>query len=395
MIWLVVAVVAVLGGGAGLMAWQVRRRYMHRWLPAYLRETVRRQPPAPGQEVHLLLCFADHYEPKMDGASRDHGRRRVETWLREFPRQFGRFRDSDGRPPRYTFFFPIEEYEPEYLDLLGELCRAGYGEVEVHLHHHRDTADNLRRQLLEFKQTLAERHGLLARHRESGEVVYGFIHGNWALCNSLPDGYCCGVNNELEVLRQTGCYADFTFPSAPHASQPPMVNALYYASDRPGQPCSHHVGRRVGHGLPPPGSLLLVQGPLVLDWRHRKLGVFPATENGCVQASQPPDIGRLAAWLRARVQVPSRPEWFFVKLHAHGAEEKAHDTLLGPAMVTFHEQLARKARDDPHFHFHYVTAREVYNLIKAAEAGYTGPVKDALDYLVVSNVEAGAPQAAG
>ncbi len=55
-------------------------------------------------------------------------------------------------------------------------------------------------------------------------------------------------------------------------------------------------------------------------------------------------------------------------------------------MVRFHEALARRARDDPHFHFHYVTAREMYNLARAAEAGWKGPVADALDFELVSNL---------
>jgi len=95
--------------------------------------------------------------------------------------------------------------------------------------------------------------------------------------------------------------------------------------------------------------------------------------------------------LRARVQVPARPDWFFVKLHAHGAEEKTHATLLGEPMVRFHEDLAQVARDNPHFHFHYVTAREVYNLIKAAEAGFGGAVYEALDYALVANSAVTAP----
>ena len=45
------------------------------------------------------------------------------------------------------FFFPIEEYEPEYLDALAELCRAGFGEVEIHLHHDHDTPGTLRAKL--------------------------------------------------------------------------------------------------------------------------------------------------------------------------------------------------------------------------------------------------------
>jgi len=49
-------------------------------------------------------------------------------------------------------------------------------------------------------------------------------------------------------------------------------------------------------------------------------------------------------------------------------------------MIRFHEGLARRAREDERFHFHYVTAREMYNLVRAAEAGWRGSVADARDF---------------
>src|SRR5439155_25390076 len=134
------------------------------------------------------IGVCDHYEPKRAGASPAKAKARVQQWVDEYPRLFSRFRVNDGFPPRHSFFYPAEEYEPEYLDMLAGLCRAGYGEVEVHLHHDNDTAGNLRHTLLEFKRTLSERHGLLSRDKETGEVVYGFIHGNWALDNCRSDG---------------------------------------------------------------------------------------------------------------------------------------------------------------------------------------------------------------
>src|SRR5262245_48345066 len=104
---------------------------MHRWLVPYLLQTARRRRPRAGAPVLVLLCVADHYEPKLGNASRAVADRRVERWVRDYPRLFGGFRDSDGRPPRHSFFFPEEEYEPEHLDALAGLCRDGYGEVEV------------------------------------------------------------------------------------------------------------------------------------------------------------------------------------------------------------------------------------------------------------------------
>jgi hypothetical protein len=357
-----------------------RRTGQDRWLGAYVRQFPRRRPPEPGRNVHVLLCVADHYEPMVRRPTPEVARARVERWAREYPRLFGRFHDSDGRPPRHSFFYPPEEYKPEYLELLAGLCRQGFGEVEVHLHHDKDTAVGLRRTLLDYKRLLAERHGLLARRPDTGEAAYAFIHGNWALCNSLPGGRWCGVNNELEILLETGCYADFTLPSVPSPSQTPKVNSLYYAWDRPGRPRSHDTGLDVGAGRPPENSLLMIQGPLLFNWRRRKWGLVPRVENSCLQWNQAPTLERLDLWLRARVQVPSRPDWFFVKLHTHGAPEWNADVLLGEPMVRFHEALARRAAEDRHFHFHYVTAREMYNLARAAEAGWDGPVDGARDF---------------
>ena len=120
----------------------------------------------------------------------------------------------------------------------------------------------------------------------------------------------------------------------------------------------------------------------MLDWRRRKWGSSPRIENGCLQGNQPATIDRLDAWLKAGVQVPTRPDWYFVKLHTHGAPEENQRVLLGEPMVRFHRDLAL-AEADPDFHYHYVTAREMYNLVQAAEAGWTGTVNAARDYRLV------------
>ncbi len=371
------AVFVLLTGG--LIAWFIRQRNLHYWLPSYLADIPRRRDPRPDEEVHVILCLCDHFEPHEGRPSDAVAWSRVEAWRRGYPRQFGDFRDSDGRTPKHTYFFPVEEYRPEYLDALTELCQAGFGEVEIHLHHDRDTDENLRATLLAFKRLLRDRHGLLSQGPD-GELVYGFIHGNWALDNSHPHGQWCGVNNELDILRETGCYADFTLPAAPSACQTRTINRLYYAIDDPTRPRSHDTGIEVGSGPPPDAGLLIVQGPLLLDLRQRKWGVLPRLENACVQDSQPPSLRRLDLWLRTRIQVPSRPDWFFVKLHCHGAPEWSHHSLLGEPMVRFHLELAKRARTNVRFRYHYVTAREMVNLIKAAEAGWAGDVAGALNF---------------
>lgn len=379
--WVVGGAVVGAGAAAGAVGAirAARRRGLHRWLLPYLLSGRRDRRP-PGQPVHVLLAVCDHYEPKRAGAPPEKARARVEQWVRDYPRQFAEFRDSDGYHPRWSFFYPAEEYEPEYLDMLAGLCHAGYGEVEVHLHHDNDTADNLRRTLLDFKHTLADRHKLLCRDARTGEVAYGFIHGNWALDNARSDGRWCGVNNELDVLRETGCYADFTLPSAPSETQTSKVNSVYWAVDDPARPKSHDTGVDLATAPRPADSLLMIQGPLLLDWGRRKWGVLPAVENACLQKSQPPDPRRLDLWLRAAVRVPTRPDWYFVKLHTHGVNEPNQDVLLGEPMVRFHRLLRERADRDPLFHFHYVTAREMANLALAAADGAALSVRDARSY---------------
>ena len=56
----------------------------------------RRRPPAADQEVHVLLCFADHYEPKYGKASPEVARARVAQWVQEYPRRFEAFRMNEG-----------------------------------------------------------------------------------------------------------------------------------------------------------------------------------------------------------------------------------------------------------------------------------------------------------
>jgi hypothetical protein len=368
---------------AGRLARLPRQRHLGRWLLPYAAQAGRRSAPRPGEPVHLILCIADHYEPKWGRPGPDVARRRVETWVRNYPRLFGGFRDRDGRPPRHTFFFPIDEYDPEHVDALAGLCRAGFGEVEIHLHHDGDSDAALRDRLLAFKEVFSARHGLLPRDKRTGELAYGFVHGNWALDNSRPDGRWCGVNNELDVLRETGCYADFTMPSAPSPTQTRKINSIYYAVDDPCRPRSHDSGADVGRGQPPENGLMLIQGPLILDWRRRKWGVLPRLENGCIQGNQPVGIHRLDNWLRARIGVPTRPDWYFVKLYTHGAPEANARVLLGETTVRFHRELALRAERDPNFHVHYVTAREMFNLVRAAESGWDGDVAGARDFRLV------------
>ena len=326
--------------------------------------------------------MADHFEPAHGSPGLEIERARVRTWVERLPKLVEPFRDADGRPPRYTFFYPAEQYRREHLDGLASLCEAGLGEVEVHLHHDHDTSDGVRATLLEFTNRLFREHGLLTTSPEHG-VAYGFIHGDWALDNARPDGRFCGVNDEITILRETGCYADFTQPAAPDISQTRTVNSIYYAVDDPMRPRSHDRGIEAHAGKPfrCPG-LLLVQGPIALNWDRRVLGIVPGLDVGAIDGSPgyAPLLRRFRSWVDARIAVRGRPEWVFVKVHTHGAPERNAATLLGSRMAALHDAIGREFNDGHRYRLHYVTAREVVNIVRAAEAGEAGNPGDYLDY---------------
>ena len=351
---------------------KARRRNVHLWLPAYARgdwtgrRERRRRSAGP---THVMFCIADHFEPGLGGAPPEHQRERVSHWMARYPELAEQFADSDGRPPRHTFFYPAEQYEPEHLDRLAGLAAAGLGEVEVHLHHDGDTADGLAQKLGTFAEQLLA-HGHLSRWPETGGPAFGFVHGNWALDNSRPDGRWCGVNNELQVLRRCGCYADLTFPSAPSPTQPRLINSIYYATDDPDRPRSFDSGEPVRSGATPSGDLMLIQGPLGWTWRPGRL--LPRIEAGDLAAGSPPAPRRAAMWVRTGICVGGRPDWVFVKVHTHGCKEANWQALFGPPMLGLHACLGKRYNDGQAFRLHYVTAREMYNIVKAAERGLEG-----------------------
>jgi hypothetical protein len=360
---------------AAVLTVQLRRRHMQYWLPSFLSQEARRlTTPRPRTPIHVLLCIADHFEPTPG----PEGTEAVAHWTRDYPTLLGNFRDSDGRTPRHTFFYPLDMYDEAHVDAIAHLCAQGFGEVEVHLHHDNDTATSLARRLNQGLDLLANRHNLLGRWPD-GRPAYGFIHGNWALNNSRPDGRWCGVNDELSVLVSTGCFADFTLPSAPSPTQTRIINSIYYATSHPDCSKSHDHGTPLASAPQPNASLMLIQGPLRL---HRR-GLRPIVENACLQHSQPPTMDRLNQWIKAGIHVPTRPDLVFIKLHTHGSTPANRTVLLGDPMVHFHQDLAARAASDPSFKFHYVTAREMYNIAKAAESGSTLSVAELLDFQIL------------
>lgn len=362
--------------------WKVLKlKNMEMWFFPYLKQLFNK-PKVDGQ-VHVMFCFVDHFEPQWKNPNDiELERARVDRWCKDYPAMAKQHKDSDGHMPKHCFFYPEEEYRYEHLAKLSDMCYHGFGEIEIHLHHDNDTPENFTKVMTDFANTLHYDHGALPTHPETEQIMYAFIHGNWSLDNSLPDGYMCGIDNELALLNKTGCYVDMTLPATPSPAQTSKVNSIYYATGRPGKCKSHDTGVDVEVGKAESGDVMLIQGPIGINLHWRTPKGLPHVENSDVRKACPPLKTRIDQWVNSHIHVKGRPEWVFIKVHTHGTQENDMDTLLGEARHNMHSYLESKYNDGENYALHYVSAREMYNIVKAAEAGEKGNPNNFRDYVL-------------
>ncbi len=289
-----------------LVRWQ---RLRGGWLPGYLRRhrPFDRRAFPPDQPIDVMVLCSDHFEPARrfgDAAAVES----VRTWCAAYEEMASRHRDADGRPPQHTWFYRYDYPNAGCVRTLSESVFRGFGEVEFHLHHGHDTHETMLA-TLQGGVDWFNRFGAMATAEAQPRQRYGYVAGNSALDNGAGDDSLSGCPTELRALRDTGCYADFTFPSLGSPAQPRMTNCIYYASED-GGPKSYDRGTPVEAGRPGTGRPDDFPGAGV----HRL--AFRLSGGWRLENTSPPHPRRLAGWLSANVHVPGRPEWVFIK-HAH------------------------------------------------------------------------------
>ena len=334
------------------------------WLPSYLRDRARHLTRGP-RPRRLWVAITDHYEPLGGAVSLQIANARVAAWQQRWPTIAASApRDSAGRAPCYTFFYPQEEYHPDLLALLAELTHAGLTDVEVHLHHNHDTGPLFADKVRTFCTRLHQDHGLLRTHK--GNLAFGFIHGNWALDNSRPDGLWCGVQGELQILRDLGCYADFTMPSLPSPTQSRILNQIYWTTGDPAQPRGFDHGIKATPGGGTRGDLLMITGPTGLRYRGR---LMPRIETGELAAYDLPTPYRVQRWLDL---APRIGEDIFVKLFTHGAREDNAAALLGtgdrPGSLAPMFRWIHEAAQQRNLELHWASAYQMFQAVEALVA---------------------------
>ena len=329
-----------------------------RWLPSYLKDRARALTRPPAKKLYVALT--DHFEPH-GNTTLDIAHKRMAEWTERWPRiAWDAPKDSTGAPPCYSFFYPQEEYQRDLLNTITHLTKDGTADVEIHIHHFDDTPAGFVEKMSTFIKTLHEEHGLLHVHK--GKLVFGFIHGNWALDNSRPDGKKCGVTGELQLLRDLGCYADFTMPSIPSQTQSRIVNQIYWTTGDPTKPRGFDHGIEATTNGGRQGDLLMVTGPTGIRFAER---LIPRMENGELATYDVPTQYRVKRWLQL---APRIGDSIFLKLYGHTAREDNAAALLGstnkpgtlaPMFRWIHEAAAQQ-----NLELHWVSAFNMYRAIE-------------------------------
>lgn len=330
-------------------------RHAEIWLAPFLKDRLRRTVGrAKPKCAWVALC--DHYEPLGRSPSLERALEKVAMWRDKWPRIAADApRDAAGQSPQYSFFYPQEEYRRELLDGVAEIVRLGVGDVEVHLHHDNEKADTFVLKVSEFCRRLRDDHGLL--RQQNGQTVFGFIHGNWALDNARPDGRWCGLDGEIALLRDLGCYADFTMPSAPSPTQGHIVNQVYWCTSN-GHSRSFDRGVEATVGGGRQGDLLMVTGPFGLRFGER---LIPRLETGEMAAYDLATPERVRRWFDL---APMVGDDMFLKLFTHGADDRNIDALLDGGLANLYRLLAEEAGRRG-IEIHWATAWQMYQAIAA------------------------------
>ncbi|MGA2351487.1 MAG: hypothetical protein ABSF70_13710 [Terracidiphilus sp.] len=319
----------------------------------------------PTKPKRVWVAITDHYEPLGMGASQEAALNCVARWRDKWPSIADAGpRDTAGQRPQYSFFYPQDEYNRDLVDGIAEIVRFGVADVEVHLHHDNEQRDSFIRKVTEYCRRLTNEHGLL--RQQDGRTVFGFIHGNWALDNSRPDGKCCGLDGEISLLRDLGCYADFTMPSLPSATQGRVVNQIYWCtsnSDRRPKSYDHGIEATVDGGTR--GDLLMISGPLGVRFGGR---LMPYLETGEIAGYNLPTRARVSRWFDL---APMIGDDLFVKLYTHGAQERNLVPLLHGGLSNLFNWFVEEA-DRRSIEIHWATAWQMYrvadNLIHGRES---------------------------
>jgi hypothetical protein len=364
--------ISVLGYNLARLGWSLFHWHAYIWAVSYWTD----QNPDPevlDKQKHLIFIMVDHYE---HGGPIDlsRGARNNDVWCDKFRKISDQNRDDYGNRFRYTWFYPYEHHNEKIMQRLSSMVYEGYGEIEMHWHLTAKSGVSKENYANKLHEAIAwyQKFGAMVTVDTPSKTAFAYIAGIWDLDASRPGPKSHGITNQIQTLYDNGCYADFTFSTINTASQPSKVNSIYYVEDNPDLPKSYETGIDAEVGKPINDKLMIFEGPMSIKWN----GLM---EYGAVEKDPRFSPKRVPRWIEANIHVHGRPEWVFVKVYSHGAQSMkvvlAHD--MEWMLECLKDECSRRS-----IKLHFMSAREAYNIVKAAEDGMKGNPENYRDYKI-------------
>jgi len=331
-----------------------------RRLIPYVKDEKRKKNRGCGNQepLHLYVAFCNHLSPFSGNVSQEIAEHRVVTWQREYTRFASEHRDSLGNQPVHTFFYDESDYNPRFIDVLYKMCKSSIADVEILLRNDQNTPLNFKRKVEGFRDVLFHHHGLLRRNGEA--ISFAFVHDYTALCGSRQQSVFCGVNQKTLILKECGCYADFTFPHTLNTTESASADSICFSKAKINQK------KRIAVKNWSEEDLLRIDGPLGINWRNRRFCLFPRIENGEISARSRFTPHRARLWLDAAPRIEGDTKNLFLKLHTYGAVDSTVRYLFGESGIhELYGYLEKASIDNSALILHYVSAYGMYRKIQA------------------------------
>jgi hypothetical protein len=210
------------------------------------------EAPDPARPVHLYVCVADHFEPRWRRPSSTRSAAASPAGRRTTPRSPPPPRQLRPRPPAHALLPRWRSTAPSTSTPSFELVATrGSSTSRCTCTTTTTPPTTSARPSWTSPRSSTRSTGCLRRDPVTGQVPGPSSTATGRSTTRTPDGRFCGVDDELSVLLETGCYVDMTMPCVPSPAQGRVVNQIYYARSSPGRSRGHDRGREVRVGGAP------------------------------------------------------------------------------------------------------------------------------------------------
>ncbi|MFH1378685.1 MAG: hypothetical protein ABII23_00270 [bacterium] len=314
------------------------------WFPGHVKRILRRTL-FPKKPVHIILMFTYVF----DEFNRFHKNmiNRFLLWEQQLCKLAQKHQDSDGKPPVCSFFVPILNYDTQVLLRLSALCQKGLGEIELYLPESVTASESVQKMFLASLDILST-FGISHSYNGESKKNKRFF-SVWCNPHRVTDA-------DISFLHEHGCYADFSLPHVNRASRFTNNQLYYYA------PLSYAETKE---------KFLHVPGAAGINYFDLRNIYAPRTDSGFISMADKPSVLRSWLWEKNAPGFSRKPDWRVIRLNARPFPEDDHANLIGRYLDRFYTRYEKNFRKNPNT-LHYVSGRELCNIITAGENGEKG-----------------------